>query len=74
MAKGMRVKLNYEIGRDPDTGVEVTRLTPPEVTCHRNYFTRSASLMTAVICCSPERSMVTGTITCWICRTPKPYS
>ncbi|STQ09508.1 oligogalacturonide lyase [Enterobacter cloacae] len=38
MAKGMRVKLNYEIGRDPDTGVEVTRLTPPEVTCHRNYF------------------------------------
>ena len=38
MAKGMRVKLNYEISRDPDTGVEVTRLTPPEVTCHRNYF------------------------------------
>jgi oligogalacturonide lyase len=38
MAKGMRVKLNYEVSRDPDTGVEVTRLTPPEVTCHRNYF------------------------------------
>lgn len=29
MAKGMRVKLNYEVSRDPDTGVEVTRLTPP---------------------------------------------
>lgn len=38
MAKGMRVKLNYEVSRDPDTGVEVTRMTPPEVTCHRNYF------------------------------------
>lgn len=23
---------------DPDTGARVTRLTPPEVTCHRNYF------------------------------------
>lgn len=38
MAKGMKVKLNYEVSRDPDTGAEVTRLTPPEVTCHRNYF------------------------------------
>lgn len=38
MAKGMRVKLVYEVSQDPDTGVEVTRLTPPEVTCHRNYF------------------------------------
>ncbi|HKM97183.1 MAG TPA: oligogalacturonate lyase family protein [Buttiauxella sp.] len=38
MAKGMRVKLDYEVSQDPDTGVEVTRLTPPEVTCHRNYF------------------------------------
>lgn len=38
MAKGMRVKLTYEVSRDPDTGAEVTRLTPPEVTCHRNYF------------------------------------
>ena len=38
MAKGMRVKLNYHVSRDPDTGAEVTRLTPPEVTCHRNYF------------------------------------
>ncbi len=29
MAKGMRVKLNYHVSRDPDTGAEVTRLTPP---------------------------------------------
>ncbi|ALB63920.1 Oligogalacturonate lyase [Cronobacter condimenti 1330] len=38
MAKGMRVKLQYEVSIDPDTGAEITRLTPPEVTCHRNYF------------------------------------
>lgn len=28
MAKGMRVKLNYEVSRDPDTGAEITRLNP----------------------------------------------
>lgn len=28
MAKGMRVKLNYHVSHDPDTGAEVTRLTP----------------------------------------------
>lgn len=38
MAKGMRVKLQFEVSQDPDTGAKVTRLTPPEVTCHRNYF------------------------------------
>lgn len=38
MAKGMRVKLEYDVRHDPDTGVEVTRLTPPDVICHRNYF------------------------------------
>jgi oligogalacturonide lyase len=38
MAKGMRVDLTYHVSRDLDTGAEVTRLTPPEVTCHRNYF------------------------------------
>ncbi len=27
MAKGMRVKLNYAVSRDPDTGAEITRLT-----------------------------------------------
>jgi hypothetical protein len=35
MAKGMRVKLNYEVSRDPDTGVEVTRLTPPLKSANR---------------------------------------
>ncbi|WP_353612928.1 oligogalacturonate lyase family protein [Mangrovibacter phragmitis] len=38
MAKGMQIKLQYEVYTDPDTGAEITRLTPPEVTCHRNYF------------------------------------
>lgn len=38
MAKGMRVQLNYDVSHDPDTGAEVTRLTPPDVVCHRNYF------------------------------------
>lgn len=38
MAKGMRVDLTYHVSRAPDTGAEITRLTPPEVTCHRNYF------------------------------------
>ncbi|MDU7326698.1 MAG: hypothetical protein E7L34_07295, partial [Klebsiella pneumoniae] len=27
MAKGMRVKLNYHVSHDPNTGAEVTRLT-----------------------------------------------
>ncbi|MFS9605720.1 hypothetical protein, partial [Klebsiella pneumoniae] len=31
MAKGLRVKLNYHVSHYPDTGAEVTRLTPPEV-------------------------------------------
>ena len=30
--------------------------------------------MTAATCCSRGRSMVAGTITCWICRAPKPFS
>lgn len=38
MARGMQVKLQYHVSIDPDTGAEVTRLTPPEVVCHRNYF------------------------------------
>lgn len=30
--------LNFVRRQDPDTGAHVTRLTPPDVTCHRNYF------------------------------------
>jgi oligogalacturonide lyase len=30
--------LRFDISHDPDTGAKVTRLTPPDVTCHRNYF------------------------------------
>ena len=38
MAKGSIVSLTYHHYLDPDTGAAVCRLTPPEVTCHRNYF------------------------------------
>lgn len=31
-------RLRFEHGEDPDTGARVTRLTPPDVTCHRSYF------------------------------------
>jgi oligogalacturonide lyase len=30
--------LKFQHSEDPDTGARVTRLTPPDVTCHRNYF------------------------------------
>lgn len=30
--------LAFQTFADPDTGARVTRLTPPDVTCHRNYF------------------------------------
>ncbi len=64
MAKGMRVKLNYQVSHDPDTGAEVTRLTPPEVTCHRNYFYQSVFLTMAAIYCSPASLTATGTTIC----------
>lgn len=38
MGKGQERQLHYHTRTDPDTGARVTRLTPPEVTCHRNYF------------------------------------
>ncbi|GGR75004.1 oligogalacturonate lyase [Deinococcus seoulensis] len=38
MAKGDTVQLDVHEFRDPDTGAPVTRLTPPDVVCHRNYF------------------------------------
>jgi len=31
-------QLRFQRAQDPDTGATVTRLTPPDVTCHRNYF------------------------------------
>jgi oligogalacturonide lyase len=33
-----RRQLAFQTRTDPDTGARVTRLTPPDVTCHRNYF------------------------------------
>ncbi|MFS2224199.1 oligogalacturonate lyase family protein [Pantoea sp. B65] len=38
MAKGLQIKLPFHHFRDPETGAAITRLTPPEVLCHRNYF------------------------------------
>lgn len=63
MAKGMRVKLNYHVSHDPDTGAEVT-LNPPEVTCHRNYFYQKCFLTMAAIYCSPASLTATGTTIC----------
>jgi len=38
MAKSDLIRLEYVDTIDSDTGVRVTRLTPPNVVCHRNYF------------------------------------
>ncbi len=38
MAKGTMLQLNYERYIDEDTGAKVTRFTPTDVICHRNYF------------------------------------
>jgi len=38
MAKHRTRQLQFQTSSDPDTGARVTRLTPPDVTCHRNYF------------------------------------
>lgn len=38
MSKGTERQFAFQTRHDPDTGARVTRLTPPDVTCHRNYF------------------------------------
>ncbi|GAA5173060.1 oligogalacturonate lyase family protein [Viridibacterium curvum] len=38
MAKGDIIQLKFQDFTDSDTGARVTRLTPVDVTCHRNYF------------------------------------
>jgi oligogalacturonide lyase len=38
MAKGSRIQFNFHTVQDTQTGAQVTRLTPPDVLCHRNYF------------------------------------
>lgn len=38
MAKGRKITLQYYNYIDTSTGAQVTRLTPNDVTCHRNYF------------------------------------
>ena len=38
MSKSTQRQLRFDRRTDPDTGAAVLRLTPPDVTCHRNYF------------------------------------
>ncbi|MBT9504477.1 MAG: oligogalacturonate lyase [Burkholderiaceae bacterium] len=38
MSKSTQRQLQFETRVDADTGARVTRLTPTDVTCHRNYF------------------------------------
>ena len=38
MSKHTKRALRFVTRNDPDTGAAVTRLTPRDVTCHRNYF------------------------------------
>lgn len=38
MAKHQIRQFSFTSRQDPDTGARVTRLTPPDITCHRNYF------------------------------------
>ncbi|CAG23582.1 oligogalacturonate lyase family protein [Photobacterium profundum] len=38
MSKGNEITLEFESFLDSDTQVKVTRLTPKNITCHRNYF------------------------------------
>lgn len=38
MTKSTERQLRFETREDRDTGARVTRLTPTDVTCHRNYF------------------------------------
>jgi oligogalacturonide lyase len=38
MSKDTRIQFDFHESIDPDTGVRVTRLSPPEVACPRNYF------------------------------------
>ena len=38
MSKSTQRQLTFETKRDADTGARVMRLTPLDITCHRNYF------------------------------------
>ncbi len=42
MPKGSTLEFQFHEFADPDTGVRVTRLTPPDVVCPRNYFYQKA--------------------------------
>ncbi len=38
MSKARIRQFRFSVRQDPDTGAKVTRLTPPDVACHRTYF------------------------------------
>lgn len=38
MSKGQVIQLTFQDFQDATTGARITRLTPRDVTCHRNYF------------------------------------
>lgn len=38
MSKASIRQFQFSVRQDPDTGAKVTRLTPPDVACHRTYF------------------------------------
>lgn len=38
MSKASTRQFQFAVRQDPDTGARVTRLTPPDVACHRTYF------------------------------------
>lgn len=64
MAKGMRVKLNYHVSHDPDTGAEVTAYPPRRSPVIATTSIRSAFLTMAAIYCSPASLTATGTTIC----------
>nr|MDQ6119363.1 oligogalacturonate lyase family protein [Klebsiella pneumoniae subsp. pneumoniae]MDQ6121116.1 oligogalacturonate lyase family protein [Klebsiella pneumoniae subsp. pneumoniae] len=63
MAKGMRVKLNYHVSHDPDTGAEVTRLTPGGHLSSQLLLSEVLLTMAAIYC-SPASLTATGTTIC----------
>ncbi len=76
MSKHTERRLHFVTRQDPDTGASVTRLTPTDVTCHRNYFyqkcfTNDGAKLIFGAEFGPGR---TGTTTCWTCKRRPPSS
>lgn len=74
MAKGSTIQLHFHHFSDPHTGARITRLTPPDVICHRNYFYQKALHVTAVNSCLLLNLTVIATITCWTGKNRPPFN